>query len=96
MVQETKWKISVVLMPLSVALLSFLHIAGYTFNYTQASSIWPWSVTNHVELAPPALDILNYKCTHNYSVEILSIDPFIMYINGFVKPEEADHLVRSA
>ncbi|KAI5865670.1 2OG-Fe(II) oxygenase family oxidoreductase [Durotheca rogersii] len=34
-----------------------------------------------------------YACEHNYSVEILSIDPLVIYINGFLKEFEIKHLL---
>ncbi|KAE9567957.1 hypothetical protein CGMCC3_g15921 [Colletotrichum fructicola] len=32
-------------------------------------------------------------CSHNYSIEILSLDPVVLYINNFLKDQEINHLV---
>ena len=37
----------------------------------------------------------HFECQHhNYSIEILSIDPFIMYINDFLSQAEILHILR--
>jgi hypothetical protein len=36
-----------------------------------------------------------YECVHRYSVELLSIDPVMIYINGFVRDIEIEHLVNT-
>lgn len=38
-------------------------------------------------------DFASYNCSHRYTVELLSIDPLVMYINGFLKNEEVDYLL---
>ncbi|KAH9219566.1 hypothetical protein DL95DRAFT_483758 [Leptodontidium sp. 2 PMI_412] len=36
----------------------------------------------------------NYECKpHNYTTEVVSVDPLLIYINGFLRDEEADLLV---
>lgn len=35
-----------------------------------------------------------YVCDHNFSIEILSIDPLIIYLNNFLKDEEINHLLQ--
>jgi hypothetical protein len=37
--------------------------------------------------------LAGYECVHSYSVEILSIDPVMIYVNGFIRGIEIDHLV---
>ncbi|EFY94008.1 2OG-Fe(II) oxygenase superfamily protein [Metarhizium robertsii] len=32
-------------------------------------------------------------CTHTYSIEIMSVDPLVLYINDFLKMSEIDYLV---
>lgn len=34
-----------------------------------------------------------YECAHNYSIEMLSFDPVIIYINHFINDAEIDYLV---
>ena len=36
---------------------------------------------------------LEYECTHTYTIEILSIDPVVIYINDFITNFEIDHLI---
>lgn len=33
------------------------------------------------------------ECTHTYSIEIMSVDPLVLYINDFLKMSEIDYLV---
>jgi hypothetical protein len=35
----------------------------------------------------------NYHCTNTYSIEMLSFDPVIMYLNGFITDLEIDYLL---
>lgn len=37
----------------------------------------------------------SYACSHDYSIEILSTDPLILYINGFIQDFEIRHLLRT-
>ncbi|KAK6063438.1 2og-fe oxygenase family protein [Seiridium cupressi] len=35
----------------------------------------------------------SYVCTHEYSIELLSFDPLVIYINNFIKEDEIQHLL---
>lgn len=35
----------------------------------------------------------SYECSNSYSVEIMSFDPVVMYINGFMSDFEINHLI---
>lgn len=37
----------------------------------------------------------SYECTNNYSIEILSVDPVMFYINGFLTDFEIDYLINT-
>ncbi|KAK6387194.1 hypothetical protein LTS17_000460 [Exophiala oligosperma] len=37
-----------------------------------------------------------YVCTHQYSIEMVSDDPLMIYINGFLSPYEIDYLMDMA
>ena len=41
------------------------------------------------------MSMAGYECVHSYSVELLSIDPMMIYINGFIRDVEIDHLVNT-
>ena len=45
------------------------------------------------ELLSPWKDTASPSCEHNYSVEILSIDPLVIYLNNFVSDSEIQHLL---
>ena len=54
--------------------------------------------------APPAVDVsntlaipdANLSCPpHDYTVHVLAHGPLVLYIEGFVSADEADHLVRA-
>lgn len=34
-----------------------------------------------------------HSCTHEYTVEILSFDPAVLYLNNFIKEHEIEHLL---
>ncbi|EQB54103.1 hypothetical protein CGLO_06104 [Colletotrichum gloeosporioides Cg-14] len=34
-------------------------------------------------------------CSHNYSIEILSLNPVILYVNNFFKDQEVEHLFKN-
>lgn len=34
-----------------------------------------------------------YSCTHEYTAEILSFDPAVIYLNNFIKEHEIEHLL---
>ena len=44
-------------------------------------------------LVGPSIDLASHSCEHNYSVEILSIDPLVIYLNSFVSDEEIQYLL---
>ncbi|KAF5581440.1 2OG-Fe(II) oxygenase family Oxidoreductase [Fusarium pseudoanthophilum] len=63
--------------------------------------IWNW-VTNSVSsLSNGVVSIFggspllpdDYVCTQEYSIELLSVDPLVIYVNGFVKDHEINHLI---
>jgi hypothetical protein len=79
------------LIPACVLLLSIVQISQWLSNSTNiigAFNMFKRSGTNI------ALD--SYECSHNYTIEILSFDPWVLYINNFVKEEEFQHLLEIA
>ncbi|KAK4443762.1 hypothetical protein QBC34DRAFT_385965 [Podospora aff. communis PSN243] len=40
-----------------------------------------------------SLDLASYRCVHNYSIELLSVDPLAIYINNFIRNDEIDHVL---
>jgi prolyl 4-hydroxylase len=43
---------------------------------------------------PPSKTPIVGSCAHDYSIEILSVDPIIIYINNFISESEIDHLLK--
>lgn len=44
---------------------------------------------------PVVLNLASYSCAHNYTIELMSIDPAVIYINNFVKDEEVEYLLNA-
>jgi hypothetical protein len=65
-------------------MFSLLYGAGAAIGAVGIKLWRPWSPT-----APP----VQYHCTHQYTTEILSIDPVMLYINNFVSEYEIDSLL---
>lgn len=74
-----------ILLPLCTALLSFAKLW---------QALPPTSIIPVLQSAVHSWRISHYKCTHEYTIEILSIDPLVMYINGFTTEFEIDHMLR--
>lgn len=39
------------------------------------------------------LIVQDYDCFHEYTIEMLSLDPVMMYLNNFLSDKEVKHLV---
>ena len=65
-------------------MLSVLYAAGAAVGAVGYKIFGQWSLTT-----PPA----PYECTHQYTTEILSIDPVMLYINNFVSEYEIRSLL---
>lgn len=74
-------------MALAVTLVGFLL---WQVQQERGSPVhWVLSFTHKVFGLEPS----TYVCTSNYTVEILSVDPLIMYINNWLSDEEISHLL---
>lgn len=95
------------LMPISFMILSLLRCGQYisenvgisysNFSFMSLSSglgslISPSSTT----VVHRKLDADTYTCDQSYTIELLSIDPLVMYINNFMRDEEIDHILNLA
>ncbi|KLO84795.1 uncharacterized protein LW93_5077 [Fusarium fujikuroi] len=80
-------KTSLVLIPLSMVLLSCARIWQTVSSLTDVSRLFQslWHV--------PIKISETYDCHQNSTIEILSIDPFVMYINNFLSEYEVNHLL---
>ncbi|CZR49475.1 uncharacterized protein FPRO_15835 [Fusarium proliferatum ET1] len=76
------------IVPACILLFSSCHLWKWASNYTPATSLSLFSAF----AASPLLND-DYACTHEYSIELLSVDPLVIYINGFVKDNEIAHLL---
>ncbi|KAI0102729.1 hypothetical protein GGR51DRAFT_526059 [Nemania sp. FL0031] len=94
---EPKTKYAIMLIPVSMMLLSvlrcgqFLSKNGVTLNNALeriASLPLPFS-----DLIPRQPDELPYTCEQSYTIELLSIDPLVIYLNNFIRDEEIEHLL---
>lgn len=78
------------MLPLSILLLSILQIGQYMTKNA------------HFNLLKSILDGKNLyhqpllSCDHEYSVELLSLDPLVLYVNSFISDEERRHLLSQA
>ncbi|KAI1752759.1 hypothetical protein F4782DRAFT_546393 [Xylaria castorea] len=94
---EPRTKYAIMLLPMSMMLLSILRCGQYlsehgitvssTFDKIMSLPL-PFGV-----LIPGQLDVVPYSCDQNYTIELLSIDPLVIYINNFVRDEEIEHLL---
>lgn len=75
------------LIPLSMVLLSCARIWQTVSSLTDVSRLFQslWHV--------PIKISETYDCHQNSTIEILSIDPFVMYINNFLSEYEVNHLL---
>ncbi|KAF5024431.1 hypothetical protein F66182_3517 [Fusarium sp. NRRL 66182] len=78
-----QFKTSLLLIPLSMILLSVARTWHTVSRFIDVSL--PWHVS--------PLSTETYVCQQNFTVEILSIDPLVMYINNFLSDYEVDHLL---
>ncbi|KAM3496075.1 hypothetical protein MY3957_000532 [Beauveria namnaoensis] len=79
-------KITLLLVPLSMLLIN----AAQQWQQLSLQRSWPF-ITG---LSQPTNGPLNdYECTHEYSIEFLSFDPVVMYLNNFLRDEEVAHLL---
>ncbi|KAF1736338.1 Prolyl 4-hydroxylase 1 [Beauveria bassiana] len=56
-----------------------------------AGSYFQWPVTAN---STTVLDVSAYKCQQTYAVELLSIDPLIIYLDNFVNEMEIQYLLK--
>ncbi|KAF5637180.1 2og-fe oxygenase family [Fusarium sp. NRRL 52700] len=72
--------------------------------FLSSVQLWAW-VSNYspsISKGVPAIfggsPVLpdDYVCTNDYNIELLSVDPLVIYINGFIKDHEIDHLLHNA
>ncbi|KAI0022358.1 2OG-Fe(II) oxygenase family oxidoreductase [Xylariomycetidae sp. FL0641] len=75
-------------MPAALLLLSSLQIWQWISTRMDVSSIVDLPFLKTSPLLPD-----NYECPADYNIELVSVDPLVMYINGFVKDAEVDHLL---
>ncbi|KAI1169581.1 hypothetical protein F4777DRAFT_203301 [Nemania sp. FL0916] len=85
---ESRNKYATALIPLSMLLLSVLRCGQYVSEHSNIFEWRPWSATSSEVLDPSS-----YKCVHSYSIELLSIDPLVVYLNDFLSDAEVDYLL---
>lgn len=74
---------------LSSYAIAALLVAAYWSSYSYSFTFSPFQAFFGTLRAPPP-----FVCEpHQYTTEIVSIDPLLIYINNFVSAEEADLLI---
>ncbi|KAJ8131025.1 hypothetical protein O1611_g2600 [Lasiodiplodia mahajangana] len=97
LITESKTKYAVMLILVSMMLSSalrcgqFLSKNGVTLNgaLNKVASL-PLPST---DLTPRQPDEIPYNCDQSYTIELLSIDPLVIYINNFIRDEDIEHLL---
>jgi len=69
-------------------ILSVLRCGQFVSDH---SSILNWASFKATESVH--LDPVSYSCVHSYTIELLSIDPLVIYINNFLSEEEIEYLL---
>lgn len=83
------------LFPVSMMLLSILRCGEFFSKH----GITLGSAFDKIVSLPSGLltreqpDAGPYNCDQNYTIELLSIDPLVIYINNFLRDEEIEHLL---
>lgn len=75
------------LMPLSLLLLSVLDCIQFM---SKNGLTMKWGVPRFLESSAVATPV----CEHKYTVEIMSIDPLMLYLNDFISDTEIQHLLK--
>ena len=97
--QESRTKYAILLMPISMLLLSLLRCGQFVSRHTDALStvfrFKPALLTSEASNAVAGIAAAEvYTCEpHRYTVELLSIDPLVFYIDGFLRDVEIEHLL---
>lgn len=86
------------LLPVSMMLLSILRCGQFLSKYsiTLDSTFdkilsLPLPFSALIVGEQPNADV--YSCDQNYTIELLSIDPLVIYINNFIRDEEIEHVL---
>lgn len=78
-------------MPLSLILLSLLRCGQIISDRTD---LFHWFSNKAVNIQH--IDLATYNCVHGYTIEILSIDPLVIYLNDFLSDMEIEYLLSLA
>ncbi|KAH8585778.1 2OG-Fe(II) oxygenase family oxidoreductase [Bisporella sp. PMI_857] len=85
---DTRLKWAIILVPLAAVLYNILNIGEYVFSIAEKYGLWDSTVLKNVPGNVP------FQCQlQPYTIEILSIDAFIVYINNFLSDAEIDYLL---
>lgn len=88
-IQEIKIKTSLLFMALSLVIL----IVARIWQLLPATISSFADLLGNVKLNMPALNISACNCDHEYTIEILSIEPLVVYVNNFLKESEVQYLL---
>lgn len=76
-----------ILFPLSLLLLSFLQVGHFVAKHVDINAFVSSAVTKNLH------EKSLHQCNHEYSIQLLSLDPLVLYVNNFIKDEEIRHLL---
>ncbi|KAH8805173.1 2OG-Fe(II) oxygenase family oxidoreductase [Xylogone sp. PMI_703] len=86
---ELRTKYSILLVPISILILSVLRYWQPISEYSSTIlGLTPFGEANLGHFDP-----VSYSCVHSYTIELLSIDPLVIYINNFLTDAEIEHLL---
>lgn len=63
-------------------------VVGYLL-YSLDMTLWSAAISGASQINPQT-----YVCDHKYTIEIMSIDPLVLYINGFLSEPEVNYIVK--
>lgn len=77
-----------ILLPLSIFFLSLFQLATFVAEHVDLSQVL------RVLPSRPLGDDYSQHCgSHEYAIEVLSLDPLVLYLDKFISDEEVCHLL---
>ncbi len=69
-------------------LLSVLRCGQFALEHGFSMNWMPFRTADSARFDPAS-----YRCVHSYTIELLSTDPLVIYINNFLNNDEVEHLL---
>ncbi|OBT76376.1 hypothetical protein VF21_03577 [Pseudogymnoascus sp. 05NY08] len=71
--------------------VSWAWIGAFALSVLASASIYSWTQ----DKSQPS-SLAGYSCNHQYSVELVSLDPLVVYLDDFVSEQEINHLLEAS